>query len=122
VVAAVLGTGIILTLPIKPAWQLLAAAVWLLQNSHGLLLIAKGYKRCQRIRIAHDGAVSIMTDGRFGSPAMLIAGSVVLHEIAWLRFEAEDGRRFAELIRGQGPQDEDWRRLQVIWRHLGASR
>jgi len=122
VVATALGTAIILTLPIQPAWRLLATVVWLLQNGRAMLLIAKGNQRCDRLRIAHDGEVSIMTSGQFRTSAQLVAGSVVLRSIAWLRFETEDGQRFAELIRRKAPQDKDWRRLQVIWRHLGAER
>ncbi|MDH3434500.1 MAG: hypothetical protein OEM60_11615 [Gammaproteobacteria bacterium] len=122
VVATMLGTAMILILPIQPAWRLLAGVVWLLQHGRALLLIARGNKRCERLRIAHDGAASIMTGGQFRTPARLVAGSIVLRRIAWLRFETEDGQRLAELIRCNGAQNENWRRLQVIWRHLGAER
>jgi hypothetical protein len=120
VVTTVLGIMIILTLPVQAAWRAVAAALWLAQNARGLHLIAQGNKRCQRIRIAHNGEVDIMIAGKFGTSARLVAGSIVMHGFAWLRFESEDGQRFAELLRGRSPQNKDWRRLQVIWRHLGA--
>lgn len=119
-VASGLGVTIILTLPVHPAWRLFAALVWLLPNARKLYLIAKWNKRCQGLRVAHTGDVEIITDRRSSTSAKLVAGSIVLRRIAWLKLESEDGQRFAELLRGKCSQDEDWRRLQVIWRHLGA--
>jgi len=54
------------------------------------------------------------------SGASIEAGSVVLWHFAWLRFRTENGRRHVELMRRKTAQNKDWRRLQVIWRHLGA--
>ena len=113
-----LGSVIILLLPISLLWRVAATVVWLSKNGHDLSLISKGHKRCRRIRISHDGGITIMTQGGVWAPASLVAGSVVLSRCAWLRFEFDDGHRCAELLRGCARENKQWRRLQVIWRHL----
>jgi len=49
---------------------------------------------------------------------------VLLRKVGWIRlsFELPTGRKLilGELLRGDGRRGEDWRRLQVIWRHIGA--
>jgi hypothetical protein len=120
IAAAVVGLATILALSMPPVWRAFAALLWLIMNGRELVLIAKGYKQCRRIRIGHDGDVELL--GRDGSwmPATLVSGSVVLRQYAWLRFETREGLRFAEPVRAKNAQSEGWRRLQVIWRHLGA--
>lgn len=120
VAATVIGLITIAVLSLPFIWRALAALVWLLLNGRDLSLIVKGYKRCRRIRIEHGGAVELLVPDGNWAPATLLAGSVVLRRIAWLRFETQDGRRFAELMCRKKAQNKEWRRLQVIWRHLGA--
>jgi hypothetical protein len=120
VTATALGCGIILALSIPNLWRAVAGVVWLLTNTRQILVIAKGHKRCQRIRLEHDGAMLVMAPDGNWFPATLLAGSVVLSNIAWLRFRSGDGQRFVELIYEKCPKNKSWRRLQVIWRHLGT--
>jgi len=118
--AIVLGLGMILTLSVPLCWRVAAALVWAVINTRQLQLITRGHKRCRRIRIASGGTATMQApDGRWFS-ATILHGSVVLRRIAWLRFAAEDGQHFAELMRRKYAGNEEWRRLQVIWRHLGA--
>ena len=122
VAATVFGFLMILALPVAPLWRVFGAVLWLLASSREMLVIAKGHKRCQHIRIEHNGDMQITAPDGCCSPATLRAGSVVLSRIAWLRFESQNGQQFAELMRGKCRKNKDWRRLQVIWRHLGAGR
>ena len=122
VAATVVGLLTITLLSLPLVWRTLAALAWLLLNGRELLLIAKGYKRCRRIRIEHDGAAELLGPDGNWTAATLVAGSIVVRRVAWLRLETQDGRRFAELICYKYAQNEEWRRLQVIWRHLGAGR
>ena len=120
IAAAVVGLAMILALSMPPVWRAVAALVWLVMNGRELALMAKGYKRCRRIRIGYGGDVELLgRDGGWMS-ATLVSGSVVLRKYAWLRLETGEGLRFAEPVRAKNAQNKDWRRLQVIWRHLGA--
>ena len=46
---------------------------------------------------------------------------LVADRIGWLHLKTADGKQFAELICGDCRESDDWRRLQVIWRHIGAA-
>lgn len=120
IIATAIGLVLLVTLPIAPSWRALAAVAWLLVNVRNLLVIANGYKCYQRIRIEHNGSVTLQAADGCWFPATLIPGSVVLSRVAWLRFRAEDGRKFAELVCEKNARNKGWRRLQVIWRHVGA--
>jgi len=120
IAAAVIGLAMILALSIPPVWRAFAALVWLVTNGRELVLIAKGYKRCRCIRIGHGGDVELLGHDGSWMLATLVSGSVVLRKYAWLRLETREGLRFAELVRAKNTQNKEWRRLQVIWRHLGA--
>ncbi len=120
IAAAVVGLATILALSMPPVWRAFAALVWLIMNGQELVLIAKGYKRCRRIRIGHGGDVELLGPDGSWMPATLVSGSVVLRKYAWLRFKTREGQRCAELVRAKSTQNKEWRRLQVIWRHLGA--
>jgi hypothetical protein len=122
IVALLAGLVLLLTLRIALHWRVLAAVAWLAVNIRRLFVIANGYKRCRRIRIEHTGTVTIQAADGCWIPATFVPGSVVLANVAWLRCKAEDGRQFAELFNPKCTRDEGWRRLQVIWRHIGAGR
>jgi len=119
---ACIGFAMILLLPIERPWRVLAAIAWLATCTHDLIVIRKGHRQCRRIRIQQDGGVQLLSPDGCWFPATILSGSIVLRGVAWLRFEADNGQRFAELICRKRPQLEAWRRLQVIWRHLGAGR
>lgn len=120
--ALLCGALAIAVLPVAGAWQLWGTAAWMVIGGRDLWLIAAGYKQCARIRLHHDGSVQTWTVNGGCEAAVLCAGSVVTRRFAWLRIELAHARRPAVLLRRKTAQNKDWRRLQVIWRHLGAGR
>jgi hypothetical protein len=120
--AAAGGAVTIACLPLDGAWRAVLLLVWALMCSRDLWVVATGHRHCTGIRIEHTGNMLVYKHGNGCCTAAISAGSVVLQQIAWLRFQAEDGRRHVELIRRKTAQNKDWRRFQVIWRHLGAGR
>lgn len=107
-------------LPVDGICKLFGMAAWAVLGVRDLWLIASGYKRCERIRVYHDGRVQVWApDGRCVT-ATLGAGSVVTTGLAWVRIGLADGGCYRLLLRRKAAENKDWRRLQVIWRHLGA--
>jgi hypothetical protein len=120
IVAVIGGIVAVVSLPFALGWRALGAGLWALACCYELRVITRAHRNCQSLRIEQDGNILMtMADGCC-MPATLSAGSVVLGSFAWLRFTAENGRRHVELFRRENPGNKDWRRLQVIWRHLGA--
>jgi len=122
IAAAAGGIVAIAGLPFAGTWRALGAVIWVAVSVVELSSVAKGHYCCQSLRIEQDGNMQITMTNGCCVPATLSAGSVVLGSFGWLRFTAENGRRHVELIRRESPGNKDWRRLQVIWRHLGAGR
>jgi hypothetical protein len=87
-----------------------------------LVRLRRAWSVCEALRIDAAGDVAIMCPDRDWAPARLLPGSVLLRRAAWIRIEAADGSVFAEPLRGTCRKCHDWRRLQIIWRHIGASR
>lgn len=116
----ILGLVVIAALPLGKALKLLAAVAWFAFSAWEILHIAKGYKRCQRIRIAADGSAAVQTCQGDWVDAALQSGSVVLGKLAWLRIVTNDGRQYAELLAGDRRKHKQWRHLHMIWRHLGT--
>jgi hypothetical protein len=122
--AALGGAGVLvmMTLPVAAHWRWLGASLWGLVGLREILIIASGYRRYRRIRIDSSGALELLrTQGGWMS-AELLAGSVVLQNLAWLRFRLPGGLPCAELLQGNMRENESWRRFQLIWRHLGGPR
>ncbi len=117
----ILGLVTILTMQAGPILQLPGCVLWLLFSGRELVVIASGYRRIRRIRFFSNGDIELGSYNGDWQSARLVNGSVVLDGFAWLRIEDCDGRRSVELLRGTSRKNEEWRRLQVIWRHLGAT-
>ncbi len=69
-----------------------------------------------------DGSLRVFGANGGWYTARLATGTVVLRRYAWIRCRMEPGRYCAELLRGNCRKSDDWRRLQVIWRHIGGAR
>ena len=115
------GALAVAALPIGTLAKALAIATWAALGSRDLWLIASGNKRCRRIRLHYDGSIEAWSRDARCVAATLRTGSIVLPVIAWLRLEFEDGGHVGLLLRRKAAKNKDWRRLQVIWRHIGAT-
>ena len=119
------GAVIVVTLPWPPPARLALLLGW----AAGMLLrVAQQRRAFRSVRayVIHPGGdVEVVSaDGRATS-ARLVDGTTVFAGLAWLRFGTARGRRWGELVRaprggGKRLKNKDWRRLQVICRHLGA--
>lgn len=109
------------SLPLPLPFRLLLVWVWAVAGIRSLVRVAAGHARCRRIRLEAGGRVELLDPGGEWRRARLGDGCVVLGRIAWLRLESGDGYCFGELLRGGPRHGEEWRRFQVIWRHLGRA-
>ena len=118
--AMLTGFIVIISLPVDGWIRAAGTCIWLIAMSAELRIISSAYKRFRRIRMHSDGQVELQdTDGHW-QPATIANGCVVMQNLAWLRLKPATGARYHELLRRSSLESEQWRRLQVIWRHLGA--
>ena len=116
------GLVVILTLPLDAAVRAAACLFWSVSGYRELRALRRGYRACSAIRLAPGGELTVCSRDGEWLPGTLLAGSVVLRNLAWLRLRTAAGARTLECLRGDARKSEDWRRLQVIWRHIGAGR
>lgn len=114
------GVVMILTLHISAALRAAAALAWLVVGYVELRRTIRGFDYCSAIRVRCGGQIEIQNSDQDWVPAVLQSGSIVLQNVAWLRMQAGGGMPCSELLRGDARSSPDWRRLQVIWRHIGA--
>jgi hypothetical protein len=95
------------------AWTVLCGREW--------RALQRGYARNGTLRVAAGGLVERQCRDGSWRPARLCAGSIIATRFAWLRIRPRSGLRYAELVSRKSQKSEDWRRLQVIWRHIGAA-
>ena len=119
-VLCVAGLGFVPLLPVSVGLKVLLASLWPGLCGYEWHAQWQGYAQSGGLRIAAGGRVERQCRDGTWQPARLRAGSLVLSRLAWLRIESRDMRPYAELVRGDCRESEDWRRLQVIWRHIGA--
>jgi hypothetical protein len=115
------GVALIFALPLHGAASFIGSCTWLAWCAWELLRISRGYALCCRLRVSADGKVLLLDPHGDWQAARLLPGCVLLRRIAWIRLQTGSGHRFAVLIRGSCRESVDWRRLQVIWRHIGAT-
>lgn len=123
-VLALAGIPLILILPVAPALRALSVSVWLVMMAIELSRARRAWYACHALRFFADGTVVVLNPERIWQPATLISGSVLLRNLGWIRLSVAlpSGKRLVlgECLRGDGSESADWRRLQVIWRHVGA--
>ena len=118
--ATVVGIVILAGLSLPWYWRVFGGLAWAFFSGRDLLHIASGHKGCEKLRLDNEGNVRLFSADGCCTAATIDGGSVVLPGLAWLRLRTDSGRRQAELLRRKTAGSNEWRRLQVIWRHLGA--
>jgi len=115
------GIAIVLTLPLPTVFRALGLLLWVALSAAELRRSERGFDCCSCIRLRCDGSVEVRGGDDEWLSGSLSTGSLVLANHAWLRIRLDDGRQIDELLRGDARRSHDWRRLQVIWRHIGAA-
>ena len=115
-----IGFVIILTLDLSAALRAIGCIVWWLWAHIEWVRIERGFANCRAIRVNSDRSIEVLNSEMEYIPSRLVGGSTVLPNMAWIRYETSNGSRAAEFFVGDCRSSSEWRRLQVIWRHVGA--
>lgn len=119
--AGLAGVAVVSFLPLNAALRWAAAAGWLAYSLLELWRLARAYRIVTSLAVAADRSVELgLRDGN-RLAARLEPGSLILPRLAWLRLETGCGLKYGELLRGNSRKNKDWRRLQVIRRHVGVT-
>jgi len=116
---SLIGVIVIVLLPISVAGKAIAAAGWFCWTGRELLTYWQVYGRWNGYSLSADAEVRVFGSGE-NCTAKVLPGSIVLAEVAWLRLQAENGDKWGELLAGNHRKSEEWRRFQVIFRHLNT--
>lgn len=114
--ATLAGSLLIASLPVVVPVKAAVGLLWLLAGAAEVNAFRRGMSRIYRIRICCDGSVLGVDRAGATLPLGLLPGTVVLDRFGWLRLTFEDGLRYGELLTGDAAENEQWRRLLVIWR------
>jgi hypothetical protein len=117
----IVGLMLILGLALPVSAIGLGVAVWLYWMLSEISVLAREFRVSRGLRLYADCSLTRLDQGGNWRSVQLLPGSVVLAGLAWIRYETRGGVRSAELLRGSRRESHDWRRLQVIWRHIGAA-
>lgn len=118
VLLLLLGVVCIALVPVDLAARALLSAGWVFIAGKELCVLRRAYMTFRYMHIGQSGTVVLFRRSGGTVAAEILPGSMLLQKVGWLRLRTVDGRRFAELIVGNCRKNKDWRRLQVIWRHL----
>jgi hypothetical protein len=119
--ACLLGTLLVLGLPLRHELKSVLACLWLVRCLLEIRSQVKALSRIDRIRICPTGSLEALSGNGKVEALILLSGSMVLSRVAWLRFRLDDGLQYGELLIGNPRRDEQWRRLQLIWRQRAAA-
>ena len=117
---ALFGCIIILTLDMPAALRATGCVAWWLWTQLEIGRMERGFANCRAVRVHADRSIEILDREMECIPSRLLGGSMVLPNLAWIRYETGNGSTAAELFIGDCRSSNEWRRLQVIWRHVGA--
>jgi hypothetical protein len=116
-----LGILLILSLPIDNMLRIAGVIGWCFTAGREIVDISTSHKRYSRLRVFADGSVELCAGDGQRQAAAIGRGCVVLPTVAWLDLSLSGGGRYRAMFRGNTRECKQWRRLQVIWRHLGAA-
>ena len=120
-VAGIAGIAVGSSLPLNAGLRWAAAAGWLAYSLLELWRLARAYRIVASLAVAADRSVELVLRDGERIAACLAPGSLILPQLAWLRLKTDCGLRYGELLRGNSRKNKDWRRLQVIRRHVGVT-
>ena len=115
-----IGLGVILSLELPVAARVVGSLLWLALGKVELVRLQRGFDACAAMRVHADGRIEVLDGTDQWRPCELLSGSMVLRNLAWIRLQSSSGSVLAELYCGNVRDSQDWRRLQVIWRRIGA--
>ena len=115
----------IASLPAPWPWRAALACAWLLGSVVGLRRYQYAVRSALEYDIRSDGGVRVLAAAGRSFEAQLTAGTTVTAGFAWLRFASPGRLSWGEFVLRPSAADKrlknkDWRRLQVICRHLPA--
>jgi hypothetical protein len=114
------GLLVILHLPTDLWMRVLACIVWAGTSAREHGQLQRGWADCCALRFTANGDLTVLGADHTWRTARRETGSVLLRKVGWIRLRDHRGVVFAELLSGDDRTSPDWRRLQVIWRHVGA--
>lgn len=117
---ALFGVAVIASLDVPLALRWCAAVAWTLSVVLEVLTLRRGWSTCVAFRVHADGAVRTLGPDGEWSAGQLEPDGVLLRRWGWIRLRTGAGRAIAEPLRGASRECREWRRLQVVWRHVGA--
>ena len=115
------GVLLALSLPLGALIRALIVCGWLFLCGREMAHTWRGYALGGALRISRDARIEVRLVGGEWRTASLVSGSLVLPGVAWLRISVADRPAYGELLTGNPRKNKDWRRLLVIWRHIGAA-
>lgn len=115
------GVVVVLLLPLPAAVRITGVVCWCGFVHREIGGLQRGFRCCRMLRLHADGSLTVATNNDDWVAATLESGSVVIANFAWLRFVSDTGMHYQELLYGDARRSNEWRRLQVIWRHVGAA-
>ena len=115
------GASAIGMLGIAVSGRAILAIAWMLVFLRQSLSLRRAYSRNGILTVKPGGEIRCRRCDGSWAPLEILPGSIVTSRWAWLRLRAVHTPDYAELLRGETRRSEDWRRFQVIWRHIGAA-
>ena len=117
---ALVGVAVIAGLEAPLALRLCGLAAWIVIVGAQLRTLRRGWSTCVALRVHADGTVTVLDPSGRWLPGQLEPDGLLLRRWGWIRLGTTAGRPFAEPLRGACRESREWRRLQVVWRHVGA--
>ena len=117
---ALAGVAVIVSIDSPIAARLCAVVVWCAILASQVGALRKNWDQCAGFRVHADGSVEVRNVAGEWRPGKLEPDGVLLRRWGWIRLRQGSGRPFAEPLRGSCRDSREWRRLQVVWRHVGA--
>ena len=113
------GAGLILHMGMPVLVRILLVPGWIGLVAWELVRQGRGAVRVARIRVFADGEMTVCDRQGRNCCVRLLAGTLVLPGLAWLRLEFPDGNKYGELVAPRTGKDKQWHRFMLIWQQIG---